>query len=295
MKHRHPATTGRAIGSSAGGMEITAVAPPTPPGVLLGQPVPRHLVLGEHLRGFGGIHGGLTLALMTSAMQRQAAGEPLRSITARYHRPITGEFGIEVTPLRSGQAVRTLAARATGQNGLYVDATGAFGPPRHAGWPLIAPRPPAAPSPADCAVFAVPPEFAPISAYLEVRPVGPNRPYAAGTEPALTAWIRLREDELPPGTSRLILLMDALAPSYAAILSALAPIPTVELTVRPSQSLARASSPWVLLHARTRAASADGWIDEEIHAWGPDGAHLGSAQQLRLMRPADPGAPRRST
>ena len=80
--------------------------------------------------------------------------------------------------------------------------------------------------------------------------------------------------------------MDALPPSYAAILSALAPIPTVELTVRPGQSLARASSPWVLLHARTRAASADGWIDEEIHAWGPDGAHLGSAQQLRLMRPA---------
>ena len=88
----------------------------------------------------------------------------------------------------------------------------------------------------------------------------------------------------PPGTSRLILLMDALAPSYAAILSALAPVPTIELTVRPSENLARASSPWVLLHARTRAASADGWIDEEIHAWGPDGAHLGSARQLRLIR-----------
>jgi hypothetical protein len=78
--------------------------------------------------------------------------------------------------------------------------------------------------------------------------------------------------------------MDALAPSYAAILSALAPIPTVELTVRPSENLPRASSPWVLLQARTRAASADGWIDEEIQAWGPDGAHLGSAQQLRLIR-----------
>jgi NAD(P)-dependent dehydrogenase (short-subunit alcohol dehydrogenase family) len=103
-------------------------------------------------------------------------------------------------------------------------------------------------------------------------------------EPALTAWVRLREDDHPPGTRRLILLMDALAPSYAAILSTLVPIPTVELTIRPNQNLARASSPWVLLHAQTRAASADGWIDEEIQAWGPDGAHLGSAQQLRLMR-----------
>jgi hypothetical protein len=98
-------------------MELTAAASPTPPGVLLGQPVPGRLALGEHLWGFGGIHGGLTLALMTSAMQRQAAGEPLRSITARYHRPITGEFGIEVTPLRSGQTVRTLAARAPARTG----------------------------------------------------------------------------------------------------------------------------------------------------------------------------------
>jgi hypothetical protein len=284
MKHRPPAATGHAIGSPAGGMGLTAGAPPAPPGALLGQAVPRHLALGEHLRGFGGIHGGLALALMTSAMLAQSAGEPVRSVTARYHRPITGEFGIEVTPIRSGQAARTLAARATGQKGLYADATGVFGPPRHSDWPLVAPRPPVAPAPADCPVFAVPPGFAPISAYLEIRPVGPNRPYAAGTEPALTAWARLREDELPPGTSRLILLMDALAPSYAAVLSALAPIPTVELTVRPNENLAAASSPWVLLHARTRAASTGGWIDEEIHAWGPDGAHLGSAQQLRLIR-----------
>ena len=63
-------------------MEITAAPLPTPPGVLLGQPVPRHLALGEHLRGFGGIHGGLTLALLTSAMQRHATDEPLRSVTA---------------------------------------------------------------------------------------------------------------------------------------------------------------------------------------------------------------------
>ena len=282
--NRHPAATGHAIGSPVSSVAITVAAAPTPPGVLLSQAVAGHLVLGEHLRGFGGIHGGLALALMTSAMQAQAAGEPVRSVTARYHRPIADQFRIGVTSTRSGQAARTLAARATGQQGLYADASGVFGLPPHAGWPLVAPRPPATPSPADCAVFPVPPGFARISAYLEIRPVGPNRPYAAGTEPALTAWARLREDDHPPGTSRLILLMDTLAPSYAAILSALAPIPTVELTVRPSENLATAASPWVLLHARTRAASVGGWIDEEIHAWGPDGAHLGSAQQLRLIR-----------
>jgi hypothetical protein len=38
MKHRPPAATGHAIGSFAGSMEITAAAPPTPPGVLLPDP-----------------------------------------------------------------------------------------------------------------------------------------------------------------------------------------------------------------------------------------------------------------
>jgi hypothetical protein len=106
-------------------------------------------------------------------MQRQAAGEPLRSVTARYHRAIAGKFRIEVTSIRSGQAVRTLAARATGQKGLYADATGVFGPLLRAGWPPVAPRQPAAPPPGDCEVFPVPSEFARISAYLEIRPIGP--------------------------------------------------------------------------------------------------------------------------
>ena len=118
MNHRHPVAAGHRIGSSTNGMDSTAAASPAPPGVLVGRAVPGPLALGEHLRGFGGIHGGLALALMTSAMQGQAAGEPLRSVTARYHRAIAGEFRIEVTPIRSGPAARTLAARATGQKGL---------------------------------------------------------------------------------------------------------------------------------------------------------------------------------
>ncbi|ETA02674.1 hypothetical protein ThrDRAFT_01246 [Frankia casuarinae] len=34
--------------------------------------------------------------------------------------------------------------------------------------------------------------------------VGPNRPYGGGAEPTLTAWIRLREDDHPPDTNRLM-------------------------------------------------------------------------------------------
>lgn len=119
--------------------------------------------------------------------------------------------------------------------------------------------------------------------YTEIRPVGPNRPFAGGVEPELTAWIRLVDDDRPPDAHRFVLLMDALAPSYAAILTTPTLIPTVELTVRPAAMLAAASSPWLLLHARTHMASATGWVDEQIDAWGPDGTHLGSAHQLRLV------------
>jgi hypothetical protein len=120
---------------------------------------------------------------------------------------------------------------------------------------------------------------------MEIRPVGPNRPYTGGAEPELTAWIRLLEDDEPPDVHRLILLMDGLAPSYAAVLTELVPLPTVEFTVGPAAGLKRAASPWVLLRARTHQAGADGWVDEGIDAWGPDGDHLGSARQVRLVRP----------
>nr|WP_275563840.1 acyl-CoA thioesterase domain-containing protein [Streptomyces sudanensis] len=130
----------------------------------------------------------------------------------------------------------------------------------------------------------MPPEFVPISVSMEIRPVGTARPYAGGPDPELVAWVRLLEDDAPPDVFRFVFLMDALAPSYAAVLSELVLVPTVELTVRPGAGLAGASSPWVLLRARTLAATPGGWVDEQIDAWGPDGTHLGTAHQLRVVR-----------
>jgi len=81
----------------------------------------------------------------------------------------------------------------------------------------------------------------------------------------------------------MIMLMDALAPSYAAILTAPQPIPMVELTVRCADGLAGTTSPWILLRASTTWASADGWLNEHIDAWDPAGTHLASAGQLRTV------------
>ncbi|MFD0381888.1 thioesterase family protein [Streptomyces stramineus] len=251
---------------------------------LLRKPAGEPIDAGTHLNGFGGFHGGLALALLTSAMRGEAAGLPLQSVTARFDRPIGAEFRVETSKIRAGRSITVCAARAVSGKGIHVDATAVHGTPAPSTWQPFAPAAPVAPPPEECEIFAIPPEFVPISAYMEIRPVGTARPYSGGAEPELTAWIRLLGDEEPPDTARFIFLMDALAPSYAAVLSTLAAVPTVELTVRPSANLVRAASPWILLRATTRSASADGWVDEQLDAWGPDGTHLGSARQLRVVR-----------
>ena len=268
-------------------------AAPVPPGVLLRSKDDGPIVPDERLRGFGGLHGGLALALLTSAMQRHVPGLVLRGASARLHRALNGEFDIVTRVLRPGR-ISTLAAEAvaTGRGadgvaageGPLVDASAIFAEPRTVDGPALAPPMPEAPPPSECEIFQIPPEFVPISQFWQIRPVGPNRPYAGGAEPELTAWVRLLEDEEPPDVHRMILLMDALAPAYAAMLTGLRLIPTVELTVRPGDGLAAADSPWVLLRARTRSAGASGWNEETIDAWDLSGAHLASAHQLRLLR-----------
>jgi hypothetical protein len=142
---------------------------------------------------------------------------------------------------------------------------------------------PAAPPPADCPIFTVPPEFVPFATRTEIRPVGSVRPFSGAASPELLAWLRLVDDDVPPDALRMLVLMDALAPSYGAVLSSPTPIPTVSFTLTPTPALARASSPWILLRAWTEAASSEAWLHERLDAWGPDGEHLASAEQLRFV------------
>lgn len=268
------------------------VTPPLGPAHALrgGGEGPVHALPG--LRGFGGLHGGLAVAM---AVQRsrstQGATGPVKGVTARFHRPVEGTVSIAAETTRRGRSVQAVRFEVRGERGICIDGSLAVGhEPDGAAWPAVAPPMPDVPPPAACPVFAVPPEFVPIAAFTEVRPVGPHRPYVGGPVPELTAWVRMTEDDRPPDTARLVFLLDALAPSYAAILDTMVLVPTVEMVVRPSADAPSGGSPWVLLHARTTRATAGGWCDEHIDAWSEDGAHLGGAEQLRVVRP-EPAAP----
>jgi hypothetical protein len=262
-------------------MPLTASA--MPPGQWLDQSAEGPIDVPPQLWGFGGLHGGLTLALLTKAMQHDTA-EPtvVRSATGRLHRPITEAFTTRISRPRRGRATAE-AVLSDPHRSVVASASMVSSPRRALSLPPIAPQPPPAPPALDGERFVIPPEFVPISVYMDIRPVGKNRPYAGGTHPELTAWLRLTEDDRPPDLHRLILLMDALAPSYAAILASPQPIPTVELTVRAGDGLPRAVSPWILVHATTIWASADGWLHEHLDAWDPTGAYVASADQLRTV------------
>lgn len=257
-------------------------------GALLAAPPSPVLRTRPDLHGFGGLHGGFALARLTAAMQARTSTAltgvaEVRSVTARFHRTLREDATVDTAVVHTGRSTTTVAARAATDAGPAVDAVALFGSARRNPWPAVEPLAPDAPPPDDLDVFAVPTELVPIAAHLEVRPVSASLPYAGGTDPELVAWLRLLGDDAPPDLRRLLVLADALAPSYAAVMSAPDPVPTVELTVRPSPGLADARSPWVLVRATTRAARGDGWVDEVIDVWGADGTHLAGAHQLRVV------------
>ena len=235
--------------------------------------------------GFGGVHGGLMLGLVTAAMLRQTKeqGRTLKQVSGKFRRAVRDPFRLEVSNSSEGKTAAWLQANAVNDAGVSIAVSGVAATSSPRELTQIAPSMPEVPAPERCPVFNVPREFVPFASRTEIRPVGDARPFSGGPEAELIAWLRLVDDDVPPDEARLVVLMDALAPSYGAILKSPKPIPTLAFSVTPGSGLGKTSSPWLLLSARTQACAADGWLLERMDAWAPDGSHLGSGEQLRLV------------
>jgi hypothetical protein len=235
------------------------------------------------LFGFGGLHGGLGLALLTASMARHVDGRPLRSVVGHFLRPMREELKMSATLDHAGGTSTVVSGSIVDPDGRpSLSAVGTFG----RSGPTISrtgvPRPPV-PPPHHCPSYALPTELVPFGASVDLRPATAGRPFANGDEPELMAWIRLVGDDRPVDVMRLIMLLDALAPSYSAVLTEVALLPTVQLAVHPSDGLLGSTSPWLLVRAATTSMSADGWCHESLDAWTPDGIHVGGAEQVRLL------------
>ena len=259
------------------------------PGALLRSGTAGSFEVPEDLWGFGGMHGGLSLGLLTAAMAATSAQDELLNVTGRYHRPIRSAFGVTTDVTRSGRSTEAMAAAATSpERGLHVEASALFGARPPADWPPVAGPPiPDVPRP-DLLdeTYLPPPELVPIGRHYEIRPVGPHRPVTGGSMPELMAWIRLLEDDEPPDRERVIFLLDTLPPSWSAMMTDPFPVPTVEYGVRPSGATVTDGSPWLLVKAVTRSVGTGGWLDEQLDAWSEDGTYIAAAQQFRVLRGA---------
>lgn len=247
----------------------------------------------SELHGFGGLHGGLLLGRAALAAQDAAPGRVITAVTGHFHQAARGRLELATRVIRESGTTTTVAVEVTGARGTLCTATVVATDPSTgpAVVPAWAPPPPEGVGwPEQWERFEVPPELVPIGASTEIRPVGPARPFAGGTSPELVAWVRIRDDGAPVDLGRFLFLVDALAPSLAAVLTDPVPIPTVELAARPGPELGVDPSPWVLLRARTEVVGAGGWHDERIDAWDRAGRHLGAARQLRVVRAPAPAA-----
>ncbi|MEQ1439056.1 thioesterase family protein [Fontimonas sp. SYSU GA230001] len=242
------------------------------------------LALGRAFWGFGGVHGGLALALLARAMRAHAPGQPLRQVSARFLRPLRGAFELDAQVDHAGRSVTWLSSRAIESGVTVVAATavharGAEDSVRSLGLDM-----PDVPPPAACQPYSVPSALFPLATHIEIRPVGATRPYAGGRRAELMAWLRIRGEDASPDPERLIFLMDALAPSYAAILKAPAVLPSATFNVMFGQAREAHTSPWLLLRATTPLAGRDGWLHERLDAWAEDGGHWACGEQLRVLR-----------
>lgn len=253
------------------------------PGALLRQPHGSRFDLDRRLWGFGGVLGGLSLALLTAEMSERVPDATPRSVVARFHRPITGEFTVSASVVRAGRALSTVAGQCASGSGLNLDATAVFSSVPPGQFPVVAPEFPVVPEPADCESYPVSDDV-PVVKFVDIRPVDENRPLAGGPRPELNAWVRCTEDDDAPDARRLIFLFDVLPPAFYSMVVRRYLIPTVELSIHFAGNIGTASSPWVLLRAKTRAIDSGGVLTEQVDAWGADGTYLGTAHQLRLAR-----------
>lgn len=237
------------------------------------------------LHGPFGLHGGLSAALLLHRMRAHApADRNLVAMTTSFLRPLGASISITAESTLNGSFISAVNASASTNGKVGLQARAVFAAPQEPGTPEFAPPfPDGLPHWSDIEPLSIPPEFSPIAARMEIRPAMAALPYSGADQPILCGWIRLK-DEVPAADERLVLLADAVGPSYTAVLRAPKATPTIELSVQLSAAASHTEFDRVLVRAETTSADARGWLSESIDVWNPDGVHLATAHQVRVVR-----------
>lgn len=239
-----------------------------------------------------GPNGGFLAALVLRALVAEVADPERtpRSLTVQYlAAPGEGDATITVTVEKSGKLMAFASARMFQGDRLIAIALAAFG--RSLPGPTFADlTPPVVPPPDACPRVAdLAPADIPMRERYDLRWAIGEPPFTGASESVAGGWMRLAEPRALDAPL-LAAYADAWVPPVFARLTAMNPVPTIDLTVHFRSPLPRngmADDAFVLAVFRTRVA-ADGYIEEDGELWSDDGVLLAQSRQLAVLLPTPP-------
>jgi acyl-CoA thioesterase len=238
-----------------------------------------------------GPNGGYIAAIILRALQDAAGDRAPRSLTLHYLRPpVPGQpAAVHVTVERAGRSLTTVSARLIQDDRPMVLALAAFATTFPSIGDYATPAPDVGPPPASGTLdtIAPGPEVPPIAAQIATRRLFGPAPFSGGDEAVAGGWLRLVEPRIADAAA-VAFYADAWIPSPWGRLTALAPAPTIDLTIHFRARLPHAGmAPEDPVLARfSSTASHDGFFEEDGAIWAPDGTLLAQSRQLGLLFPA---------
>lgn len=233
--------------------------------------------------------GGYIMAIVLRGMQEavaDAARQP-RSFTVHFLRPPhPGPVTVRPAIERTGRTLTTVTARLEQDGRLIALALGAFSTPWES--PLLddAPMPQVEPAddsrpPARLVTRGGDvPDPPPFTDKVTLQWRFGEPPFSGAAHAEIGGWLALRERR-PVDALALCVLADAWFPAPWPRLHALAPAPTVDLTIHFRAPLPLDDVP-LLGRFRSRLVR-DGFFDEDGELWTPDGTLVAQSRQLGLL------------
>jgi acyl-CoA thioesterase len=232
--------------------------------------------------------GGYVMALMLRAFEL-AVGDPsrsARSITMHFLRaPEAGPVILSATVERAGRSLSTVSGRMEQGGKLVGLALAAYSVPWESprlgdqGMPDV--DPPAGREPVEDLGRGTPPSF---TQRLTMQHRFGDKPFSGSDRGETGGWLGLRE-ERPLDALTIAVLADAWFPAPWPRLKALAPAPTIDLTIHFRVPLPLPDT--LLLGRFENRLVRDGFFDEDGLLWAPDGSLVAQSRQLALLLGAE--------
>lgn len=235
-----------------------------------------------------GPNGGYLAAIVLRALAAEVPdpAQAPRSLTLHYLRPpASGPVEVAVTVARAGKRVTNLTARLAQEGRLCVLAVAAFAVdfpeevtygepmPAVAARETLDPLTPVEPMP-------------PIAWRFDQRfALGPF-PFTGADEARTGGWLSFHEPR-PLDAAALAMYTDAWLPAPFTRMTEPVPVPTLDLTIHFRHRVPLTTddgSGAVLIDVRSRVAQ-EGFCDEDVDLWSPDGVLLAQSRQLAVLRP----------